>query len=152
MIERVSAEAGDVDIRQAVVVEVGDGHAHAPAFAGQAGGAGDVGEFEIRVLMVERDHGIAALAIAIDAWNRYRDDVELAVVIAIDQTGAAAHGFDDVFLFRSGNVGDGQAGFFGDVLEMGHRRLERDGEVFRGSCLGRREQRKQEGPERGLNA
>ncbi len=31
-IERVSAEAGDVDVRQAVVVEVGDGDAHAPAF------------------------------------------------------------------------------------------------------------------------
>ena len=36
-IKRVAAEAGDVDVRQAVVVEVGDSHAHAPAFAGQSG-------------------------------------------------------------------------------------------------------------------
>ena len=83
--------------------------------------AGDVGEFEIRVLMIERDHGIAALAVAIDGGTVHRDDVEFAVVIAVDQTGAAAHGFDDVFLFRSGNVGNGQAGFFGHVFKSRDR-------------------------------
>ena len=117
-VKRVSAEAGHVDVRQAIVIEVGDGHAHAPAFAGQTGSAGDVGEFEVRVLMVERDHGIAALAKAVDGGTVHRDDVELAIVIAIDQTGAAAHGLDDVFLFRSGNVGNGQAGFFGHIFEL----------------------------------
>ena len=37
-VERVAAETGDVDVRQTVVVEVGDGHAHAPAFARQTRG------------------------------------------------------------------------------------------------------------------
>ena len=117
-IERIPAEAGDVNVRQAVVVEVGDGHAHAPAFASQSGAVGDVGEFEIRVLMVKRDHGIAALAVAIDRRAVHRDDVELAIVVAVDETDATAHGFDDVFLFRSGNVGNGQAGFFGHIFEL----------------------------------
>ena len=34
VIERISAVAGHVDIRQAVIVIIGDGNAHSPAFAG----------------------------------------------------------------------------------------------------------------------
>ncbi len=96
--------------------------------------------------MVERDHGIAALAVAVDGGPVHRDDVELAVVVAVDQTRAAAHGFDDVLLFRSGNVGDGQAGFFRYIFEIRQRRLRR-GEL-RGflwdGCLSRCDQRKQQ--------
>ncbi len=44
VIQRVAAEAGDVDILQAVVVVVGYGDAHAPAFAREAGLLSDVGE------------------------------------------------------------------------------------------------------------
>jgi hypothetical protein len=47
VVERVAAVAGDVDILQAVVVVIGDGHAHAPAFASEAGGLGDVGELDV---------------------------------------------------------------------------------------------------------
>ncbi len=114
----------------------------------QTGSAGDVGEFEIRVLMVERDHGIAALAIAIDGRSVHRDDVELAVVVAVDQAGAAAHGFDDVFLFRSGDMGDGQARFLGHILECWHRRLKR-GRFSGSTCLGRRKQRKKKAQKEG---
>ena len=51
--------------------------------------------------MVKRDHRIAALAKTIDGRAIHRNDVELAVVVAVDQSGAAAHGFDDVFFFGS---------------------------------------------------
>ena len=51
--------------------------------------------------MVKRDHRVAALAEAIYGRAIHRDDVELAVVVAVDQPGAAAHGFDDVFFFGS---------------------------------------------------
>ena len=97
--------------------------------------------------MVERDHGVAALAIAVDGGTVHRDDVELAVVIAIDQAGAAAHGFDNVFLFRSGNVGDRQAGFFGHIFEPGHRGLRCWGlrrPRLRGGRLGGCAKRKQQ--------
>ena len=126
-IKRVSAEAGNIDVRQAVIVIVGHGHAHSPTFACQARRAGDVGEFEIRILVVERDHGVAALAIAVNGGPVHRDDVELAIVIAVDQAGAAAHGFDNVFLFRSRNVGDRQTGLFRQIFEMGDLGLRRLG-------------------------
>ncbi len=144
-VERISAEPGDVDVGQTIVIEVSHGHAHAPALASQSRSVGDVGEFEIRVLMVERDHGIAALAIPVNARSVDRDDIELAVVIAVDEPGTAAHGFDDVFLFRSRNMRYRQPGFFCDVLKCGHRRFGADAscigtEAFFGSsCLGRRE-------------
>src|SRR5438128_1495072 len=83
------AESADVDILPAVVVKVGDGDAHAPSFAGQAGLFGDVGELQvasagITILMVERNQRVAALAIALDGGTVHGDDVELAVVVAVD--------------------------------------------------------------------
>ena len=105
VVERIAAESADVDILPAVVVKVGDGDAHAPSFAGQAGLFGDVGELQvasagITILMVERNQRVAALAIALDGGTVHGDDVELAVVVAVDQTDAAAHGFHDVLFVR----------------------------------------------------
>jgi len=75
-------------------------------------------EFEIRVLMVERDHGIAALAVAINRGAVHGDDVQLAVVIAIDQPDAAAHGFDNVFLVGRRKVRNGEPRFLSDVFKL----------------------------------
>src|SRR5207249_1441294 len=67
VIERVSAVSGDVKVRQSVVVEVGHGHAHPPALAGQPGLCSDVRELKAGVLMVERDQKVAALlSVAVD--------------------------------------------------------------------------------------
>ena len=99
VIQRIAAIASYVDIGQTIVVIVGDCDSHAPAFAGESGGLGDVGEFEAVVLVIERDQRIAALLVAIDGGSVHRDDVEFAVVVAIDQTRAPAHRFDDVALF-----------------------------------------------------
>ena len=135
VIQRVAAVAGHIDVGQTVVVVIGDRDAHAPAFAGQSGRLGDVSEFETIVLVIERDHGIAALLVAVDGRSVHRDDVEFAVIVAIDQAGAAAHRFDDVtFLWRR-NVRDGQTDLFGDVFEFGQRQ-------FRGSALRRCNTRK----------
>ena len=57
------------------------------------------------------------------ATKWFKSWLEPAVVIAIDQAGAAAHGFDNVFLFRSGNVGNRQASFLGHIFELRHRGL-----------------------------
>ena len=49
--------------------------------------------------MVERDHGIASIAEAIDGGLIHGDDVEIPVVVAVDQASATAHGFHDVAFF-----------------------------------------------------
>jgi len=66
VIECVAAVASDVNIGQAVIVVIGDGHAHAPPFPGEPSSLGNIGEFEAIVLVIKRDHEIAALLIAVD--------------------------------------------------------------------------------------
>ena len=129
VVERVAAEAGDVDILQAVVVVVGDSDAHAPALARQTGSFGDIGKFQIvilgiGILMIERDHRIATLAIAFHRRSVDGDDVELAVVVAVDQADATAHRFHNVFLVGRRNVRNGEAGLLRDVFKLRHLRWQ----------------------------
>ena len=138
VIESVAAEAGDVDILQAVVVIIGNGHSHAPTFARKSGGFCDVSEFGnaapgvaiVRLLMVERDHGIAALAITRNGRTVDGDDIEFAIVIAIDEANAATHGFDNIFLVGRRNVRDGKAGFLRDIFKLRQRLARTDGMSF----------------------
>src|ERR1700683_1030378 len=128
VIQRVAAIAGDVNILQAVVVVVGHGHAHSPTLMSEASGFGDVGEMNfvilrvvvlrISVLMVEGDHRVAAVSVSFDRRAIDSDDVELAVVVAVDESYAAAHGFNDVLLVGRRNVCHRQSGFLGDVFEL----------------------------------
>jgi hypothetical protein len=119
VVKRVAAMTGNVNIGQAVVVVVGDRYAHAPAFAGESGGLRDVTELEAGVLVIERDHRITALPEVLNSRAIHCDDVEFAIVIAINQANPAAHGFDNVLLVGSGNVGHGKAGFTGDIFKTG---------------------------------
>src|SRR5580704_3610240 len=96
VIQRISTVARDIDIGQTIVVVIGDGYAHAPPFAGKSGGLRNVREFEAIVLVIERDHRIATLFVAVDSGSVHGDDVEPAVVVTIDQTRASAHRFDNV--------------------------------------------------------
>ena len=68
--------------------------------------------------MIERDQRIAALLVALDGRTVDGDDVEFAVVVAIDQADAAAHGFDNVFFVGRRNVRDGEASLLGDVFKL----------------------------------
>jgi hypothetical protein len=72
--------------------------------------------------MIESDHGIAACAEAVDGGAVYEDDVEPAVVIAIEETGATANGIKDVTGFGGGYVRGGDAKLLGDVSENGDGR------------------------------
>ena len=63
----------DDEIEQAVVVIVGHGQSHAPAFAGESGRLGDVDEFAVFFLVIKRDHGLAAVQIPVIPVYRERE-------------------------------------------------------------------------------
>ena len=75
--------------------------------------------------MVERNHRIPALAIAVLGGTVDDEDVEFSVVVAINEADAAAHGFHDVFFFGRGDVRNGEAGLLGDVFKARGRRDRR---------------------------
>jgi hypothetical protein len=139
VIQNVTAIAGDEEVELAVVIVIGDGHAHAPAAAREAGLLRDVLESAVGLLMIERDHGITAFEVTVDGRAVYVDDVEAAIVIAIEEADAAAHGFDDVALLAGGDVRDGEAERFCHVDEFGDGR--KAGTVYSGRrkfCGGRK--------------
>ena len=106
VVKHVVSVAGDVNVGKAVVIVIADGDTHAPAESGEAGGFRDVSKVEIAVLMIERDHRIAAVEVAADGGVGDGDDVELAIAVAIEERDAAAHHFDEV-AFVGVEVGDG---------------------------------------------
>ena len=68
--------------------------------------------------MIKRDHRITALAIALHRRSVDGNDVELAIVVAVDQTHPAAHGFGDVLLIGRRNVRDDKAGLLCDIFKL----------------------------------
>lgn len=124
-IENVAAKAGDKNILPAVIVVIHDRNCHAPAFVSETGGLGDITEMKVAVLMIEGDHGIAALFVTVDRRAVHHNDVEFAAVIAVDKSDAPAHGFDDIALVRRGKVRDGNPSFLGYILETRNRRRRR---------------------------
>ena len=124
-VERAAAEAGDENVQLAVIVEVGDRNSHAPALARQTGRLRDVRELEVGVLMVEGDERIAASTIAIDGRAIHHGNVQFAVMVAIEKSNSAAHGFDDVVLLECRDMRRGQPRLSGDVLKLGKRRGDR---------------------------
>src|SRR5579859_4914560 len=121
-IESAAGVAGNEEVELAIVVVVGDGHAHAPALAGQASFPGDVAEGAVGFLMIQGDHGVAAGAQAFDRGAVDNDDVQAAIVVAIEKAYAAAGGVDDIARFGGGNVLHGDTELAGNVLENGNRR------------------------------
>ena len=67
--------------------------------------------------MIESDHQIAAFSVTIYSRTIHRDDVELAIVIAIDEAHSAAGRFDNVMLLRFGNVRNRETGLPGDIFK-----------------------------------
>jgi hypothetical protein len=57
--------------------------------------------------VIKSDERVAAGAVALDGGTVDEDDIEAAIVVAIEQADAAAGGVDDVMRFGSGDVGGG---------------------------------------------
>src|SRR5207302_1360110 len=138
-VKGAAAESGDEQVELAVVVVIGDGHTHSPATTGEASFLGDVLESAVGFLAVESDERIAAGAEALDGGPVDEHDVEAAVIIAIEQTDAAADGVDDVVGFGGGDMDGGEADVLGDVFE--NRYWWQTTAVFLGGCgeLGERD-------------
>src|SRR5713101_6529785 len=103
-IEGAAAVAANKQIEVAVVIEVRDGDAHAPAEPREARFLSDVLEGAIRFLMVKSDHGIAAGAVAFDRRSIDDNNVLAAVPIAIEQTNTATHRLQNEALLARGDV------------------------------------------------
>src|SRR5882672_10229956 len=116
-IKRSSSVPGHKQIQSSVIIEVRDRDPHAPTLAGQAGLLCDVREMKIRILVIERDQQVATLPKAIHRRSVYHHDVQLAVVVAIEESYATAHGLEDISLL-TGNMGDRQTGRPGNILKM----------------------------------
>jgi len=126
VVKSVAPVPRDVDVLQSVVVVVRNGDTHTPTLAGEAGGLGHVRKLHvihrgIRVLMIERDHRVTALPIAIYCRSVHGDNVELAVIVAVDQSDSSAHRFDDVLLVGRRDVRDGETGLLRDVFKFRDR-------------------------------
>src|SRR6266581_4930631 len=120
MIKGTAAEAGDEEIELAVIIVIGDGYAHAPTAAGEARFLGDVLESAVALLVIEGDERVAAGAVSLDGGTVDEDDVEAAVVVAIEEADAAAGGVNDIVGFGSGDVDGRETHIFGDIFENRH--------------------------------
>ena len=124
-VEPVVAEVGNKDVGPAVVVEIRDGHAEAPAVVGDAGLVGHVGKGSVVIVVKERGMGRGALAAErIVGRAVHQIDVEPAVVVVVDQAHAGAVGLQNVFLLRRAHfmAPAGKPRGLGHVLED-HRAL-----------------------------
>ena len=117
-VKHVCAIPGHIQVLPAIIVVINDRHAYAPTFASQACRFGDVAEFEIGILVVQRDHQIATLLVAFNGRSVHRQDVELSIIVAINKSGAAAHRLDNVVLILGRNIGNSKPGLFPDVFKL----------------------------------
>ncbi len=113
--------AGDEDIVVAVVVVVADGDTSRPNAASQAGLRGDVFEGAVAVVVIEPNGGIRGSWRGALPLTGEDDDIHPAVVVVIDESGAAAHGFEHVVDTAFVTVDDGrvESGLLRDVYEAG---------------------------------
>src|SRR3989440_2356885 len=84
VIEGAAAEAGHEEVQLAVVVIIGDGYSHTPAAVRQPRFLGDVFESPVGLLVIESDERIASSTEALHCGTVDQDDVEAAIVIAIE--------------------------------------------------------------------
>jgi hypothetical protein len=70
--------------------------------------------------VIQGDHGVAACLEAFDGGAVHQDDVEAAVIIAIEEADTAAGGIDDIAGFGGSDMRSGYADLLGDVLEDGN--------------------------------
>ncbi len=94
----IRTETGDVEIFEAVVVVIADGDAHAPTDIAHAGLSPNFRKLAVAVVAIEIAFRFSFRLHQIDGQRVDEVDIEIAVVVVIKKSDAAAHRFDDVFL------------------------------------------------------
>src|SRR5438067_2167353 len=102
----------------AVVVVVADADALSPAFVGEPGLPPDLGEPAVTVVVIELRKSFCPGAM-VEGCAVGDEDIFGAVAVVIEDRGPVACGFEDVALagFAAGDIGDREAGGWGDVFE-----------------------------------
>ena len=113
-----AAETGDEQVGPAVVVVVAHHGSLGPAGIAHARLVGDVGKRAVVIVVVERAARLLAGLRHLHALRIGEVDVGPAVAVVVDEGHAAAHRLDDVFLFRAGEMFEGDAGGSGDVDQL----------------------------------
>src|SRR5216683_3641306 len=100
-IENYTPEAGDKQIRPAIIVVLADHRTHGPTGITDARFVGDVGEGPIVIIVVERAASLLARQRHLHALRVSEVNIRPAVAIIVDKSNAPAHRLHDVFLFRT---------------------------------------------------
>ena len=120
VVEDALSPVGDEEVVVAVVVVVADAAALSPAGMREARLLGDVGERAVAVVVEEVAPGPAVADSGVEARAVHEEDVEPAVVVVVEERGAASHLLQDELLVvrAAGDVrGVQEAGGGGDVRE-----------------------------------
>src|SRR5579862_10046172 len=96
MEEAVAFEGGDVNVVEAVVIEVANGDADAVHFDVESAAGGDIGEGAVLIVTVERAEGFSAARRPVLAVDE--EDVAPAVTIQVDECRSRTERFRKVFL------------------------------------------------------
>ena len=101
VVEHGAIEIGDVEVFPAIVVVVADGHSEAPSAMPDARLGADVGESAVVIVVVKLAGMALAGAHVFQRGAVYQENVHPAVVVIVEDSHAAAHGFHDVALFSA---------------------------------------------------
>jgi hypothetical protein len=66
VIKRGASVPGYKKIQESIIVKIGNGHPHSPAFTGQACLLSNVGEMKIRILVIKRNQLVPAFSKSLD--------------------------------------------------------------------------------------
>ena len=125
-VQHVSAQAGQVKIRPAIVVVISNSTTHAETRRVEAGTLGYVGKGAVVIVMVERTFGLLSLERHLDCGRVRKVHVRPAVAVIVDDEDASAHRLDNVFLFRRGKMSKSDPCRLRDVDQLWNRAILAD--------------------------
>ena len=127
MVEAILAVVRDVEVFPSVIVVVANADALPPSGCIQSGLDGYIAESAIVIIAIKMVGRTLACGEAFQRRAIHKEDVGPAVIVVVKDRGAAAGRFDNVFLrlLAAKDDGRGQAGFLGDVGEIGDGSLGR---------------------------
>ena len=91
----VLAHGGNQDIGEAIVIEIGDSHAHAVHFHRQAGTFGDVAEGSVAIVAIELERAALAL-VAGPVHAVHQQNIQPAVAVVVQKCAAGTHGLGQI--------------------------------------------------------